>query len=246
MMKVRWLISFVLVLAAMDLRAHNNLMFDKANQLYHNKLYDSAASLYQQMINDGYCHPDLYYNAGNAYYRSNQVGLSIWCYRKAQLIHGHQNIDDNLALAKRRIKEPVAELKEIFFIRWWQSLYSLFSLNTWAVLALFPFLIGMLIRSLQQLRYQLAVPAFLTKVLFSITVFSLLMTGVRYYLETYRYHGILIGRDIVFHPTEKAGERIILSEGIEAEYRGPGKKGIKVMLPDGRLGEVSSLVFKKL
>jgi len=245
-MRKAGLISLLLMLTAGMLRADNNLMFDKANQLYHNKLYDSAASLYQQMINDGYCHPDLFYNAGNAYYRNNQIGMSIWCYRKAQLLHPHKNISDNLALVKRRIKEPVAEMKDIFFVRWWMALYSVFSMNTWAVLALFSFLLAMLLASLKQLHYQLRLPRRLNMLLFTLSFFSLCMTGVRYYLETYRYHGILLGKDILFRPEEKNATPISLSEGIEVGYRGKGKTGIRVMLPDGRVGEVSSLVFKKL
>lgn len=69
--------------ATFTLQAGNNIMFDKANQLYHNKNYDSAAKLYQQMIDDGYCSSDLFYNTGNAYYRLNKIGLAIWCYEKA-------------------------------------------------------------------------------------------------------------------------------------------------------------------
>ena len=89
-------------------------MYVKANQLYHNKDYDSAARLYQQMLNDGYCSPDLYYNAGNAYYRTNQVGLAIWCYKKAIQIHPEKNYIDNLALANKRIREPIEKINEIF------------------------------------------------------------------------------------------------------------------------------------
>ena len=70
---------------ANHLFAENNIMFEKANQLYHNKNYDSASVLYQQMIQDGYCHPALYYNAGNAYYRTNQIGMAVWCFKKALL-----------------------------------------------------------------------------------------------------------------------------------------------------------------
>lgn len=55
-----YIISLFLSIAPFTMQAGNNIMFDKANQLYHNKNYDSAAKLYQQMIQDGYCAADLY------------------------------------------------------------------------------------------------------------------------------------------------------------------------------------------
>ena len=58
-------LTVFLLLFSLQAKAESHLMFEKANQLYHNRLYDSAAGLYQQMINDGYCDPALFYNAGN-------------------------------------------------------------------------------------------------------------------------------------------------------------------------------------
>jgi len=214
--------------------------------LYHNRLYDSAAGLYQQMINDGYCDPALFYNAGNAYYRSNRTGLAIWCFRKAQMLKDDKFTADNLALARRRIREPLQSPEDIFFVRWWKNFYGLLSLNGWALLALASFLAGMLLLSVRLLKPSLPVARTWRIALFSVSALALLMTAVRWWQHTYRYRGILIGERIEFRSREGKEESAKLSEGIEVVFLGRGKSGLQVRLPDGRIGEIPTLCFKRL
>lgn len=245
-MKIRLIIWILLLLGSTSvLHAEENIMFNKANQLYRNKMFDSAANLYQQMIADGYSHPDLYYNAGNAFYKTHQIGMAIWCYRKAQQIHSTRNIEDNLALAQKRIKEPVQPMKDIFFMRWWKSAYGLFSVNQWAMFSLVFFLVGMLILSLRKLNVSLKLPVLFSRVLLLMAAVSVLFTLVAFNQTTRHFHGILVGKSILFQ--EKAdGTTSTLSEGIEVECIEPGKDQLKVKLPDGRVGFVDAKVFRRL
>jgi hypothetical protein len=245
-MKLRIFICVLLGMTwGMSALAEENIMFSKANQLYRNKFYDSAATLYQQMITDGYCHPDLFYNAGNAFYKTHQIGMAIWCYRKAQLIHSNRNIEDNLALAQKRIKEPIKPMRDIFFIRWWKSTYGLFSVNQWALFSLVFFLAGMLSVSLRKLNVDVKWPPLFSKVILIMAGVSVLFTLVAFNQATQHYHGILVGKSIRFQ--EKTGDNSsTLSEGIEVECLEEGKEQIKVKLPDGRVGRIDKSVFKKL
>jgi hypothetical protein len=239
-------LTVFLLLFSLQAKAESHLMFEKANQLYHNRLYDSAAGLYQQMINDGYCDPALFYNAGNAYYRSNRTGLAIWCFRKAQMLKDDKFTADNLALARRRIREPLQSPEDIFFVRWWKNFYGLLSLNGWALLALASFLAGMLLLSVRLLKPSLPVARTWRIALFSVSALALLMTAVRWWQHTYRYRGILIGERIEFRSREGKEESAKLSEGIEVVFLGRGKSGLQVRLPDGRIGEIPTLCFKRL
>lgn len=235
-----------LLFFSVSMRAEGHLMFEKANQLFHNRLYDSAAGLYQQMINDGYCDPSLFYNAGNAYYRSNKTGMAIWCFRRAQMIHSDRFISENLALAQRRIREPILAPAEIFFIRWWKSFYSILSLNAWAMVALGTFLAGMLSLSMEALKFGFRVPKFLRFGIFLCTMLALLMTAVRWWQHTYRFHGIIIGQRIECRIKEGKQELVNLPEGTEVVCLGGAGHGLLVRIPDGRVGEIPSLGFKRL
>jgi len=227
------------------LHAESHIMFEKANQLYHNKMYDSAANLYTQMMQDGYQHEDLYYNAGNAFYRINNIGLSIWCYRKAQQFGTSQNLEDNLALAQRRIKEPIVTSQKIFFIRWWDAICSLFTLNGWSIIALFSFSLGMVFLFAKKIKQTQVVRNGIVVTLFVVSFLSIFFLAINYIYENYRYHGILIGKDIEFKSKMKS-KVSMLSEGIEVEFRGKSKGGILIELPDGRVGEIDESAFKRI
>jgi tetratricopeptide (TPR) repeat protein len=233
-------ITFFLFLFAFESKAVSNMMFEKANQLYHNKMYDSASALYNQLINDGYETADLYYNAGNSFYRTEKIGLAIWCYKKALQLEKNLNVQDNLALAQNKIKEPIYVQKDIFFIRWWKGIYNLFSVNVWAFISLFSFLIAMGILFLQKIKFEFSISKKVTISLFSFSIVSMFFMLVKYYHEAYHYHGIIINQ------TNFDKNSMILSEGIEVEYNGIDKVGINIVLPNGQEGIISASNFRKL
>lgn len=227
------------------LKAGNNIMFDKANQLYHNKNYDSAAKLYQQMIDDGYCSSDLYYNTGNAYYRLNKIGMAIWCYEKAITIKPEKNYIDNLALAKQRIKEPIESVNEIFFIRWWQNLYQLFSVNKWAILALSLFSVALLLLFLKRLKHNFNIPSLGMQILFGLSAYSLLMLFVATYHQKYHYRAVVIESKTLL-TNEKQKEPMFVNEGIVVTLIKNEGERVLVKLPDGREGKLSRKSLKKI
>ncbi len=82
----RLIIFFTLIIACASANAEGNIMFEKANALYHSKNYDSSAKLYMQLVQNGYSSDDLYYNMGNAFYQVGKTGWAIWSYRKSMAI----------------------------------------------------------------------------------------------------------------------------------------------------------------
>ena len=98
-------------------------VFEEANQLFRQAgeetdprqafgLYQSAALRYQRLIEEGGIRNEkLYYNLGNAYYRSGDFGRAILSYRRAQaLAPADPNVRQNLEAARAaridRFSEP--------------------------------------------------------------------------------------------------------------------------------------------
>ena len=57
--------------------------FYAANKLYNNTKYLEGIEVYENILSEGWESSNLYYNLGNAYFRQNQIGQSIWSYHKA-------------------------------------------------------------------------------------------------------------------------------------------------------------------
>ncbi|HPI53084.1 MAG TPA: hypothetical protein PLU10_00260 [Chitinophagaceae bacterium] len=218
--------------------AETNLMFEKANQQYHNKNYDSAVHLYQEMIDDGYAHSDLFYNAGNAYFRINKIGMAIWCYQNALNRHYEKNYAENLLLAQKRIKNPIASPREIFFIRWWKGWLGLFTVNQWSIIALVTFLLGMTLLFVRIIKSNTS-SKWPSRILLSMSILCLLMVAFRYMSGLERKHAIVIASAQNGNPSE-------LSEGIEVIILREQTNTCMVILPDGKKATLATQSLKFL
>lgn len=223
-------------------QAGDNIMFDNANTLYRNKQYDSAATMYLQMIQDGYCDADLYYNAGNAFYKTNQIGWSIWCYEKALQKRYNKNYSDNLFLAKKKIKNKIPELQEIFFIKWWYALLNLFTITQWCIIACVLFwvtLIFKLIKSYHKNTYSVFNMYPFT---FAITLLALLLMGAKKYNETFHHNGIVLYEQNYIEKSKK----INIPEGTYVKFLKKKQQSMSVKLPNGNIVDISLDAYKQL
>ncbi|MEI7988787.1 MAG: tetratricopeptide repeat protein [Chloroflexota bacterium] len=72
-----------------------------ANRQYETSQYLLASQAYQQLVDQGIVHPNLFYNLGNAYFKQGELGKAILNYRRAQLISPRDaDISANLNLCR--------------------------------------------------------------------------------------------------------------------------------------------------
>lgn len=80
--------------------------FGQANELYLAGKFDEAAAAYEQLVDRGVESEHLYYNLGNAYFRTGRLGPAVYNYERAL------RLDPNLADARYNLavaREVVAE-----------------------------------------------------------------------------------------------------------------------------------------
>ena len=58
-------------------------LFSKANKHYENSEYEEAISLYEEVTSRDIADKVLYYNLGNAYYRTENLGKALLYYERA-------------------------------------------------------------------------------------------------------------------------------------------------------------------
>lgn len=115
-------------------------LFDTANSLYQSQQYDSAATVYGHLIDQGYDNAALYYNAGNANYKAGHTGLAVYDYEKAlQDQPGNPVILHNLQLANQRIVDKPDQPPTLFFINWWRAVLHFHRPNGWLAGSIFFF-----------------------------------------------------------------------------------------------------------
>ena len=117
-------------------------IFQQANQSYADGDYKTAIILYQQELDSVGPSDGTYYNLGNAYYRSNELGLAILNYERALAINPfHKDAKYNLEIAQSRIIDNVVDNQSFFLSKWINNLINLFKAHTWMTVSLITFLL---------------------------------------------------------------------------------------------------------
>jgi len=131
--------------------------FHEANAAYGAGDYATAIQTYEQLIHESVIDPAVFYNLGNAYYRSGRLGPAIANYERAlQLDPGFENAQLNLAKAVRdtqhRLAKPLPSEWEQSLLFWHYEVPLRLTLTLAALLWLaFWILLG--IRQWRPLRY---------------------------------------------------------------------------------------------
>ena len=108
-MVLRWLFGFMLttgICQAADSGTAPSISarFDQANKFYEQGKYAEAISAYRLLLDQQQVSAAVYFNLGNAYFKSNQAGQAIACYRLAQrLAPRDPDIGANLRFAREGV-----------------------------------------------------------------------------------------------------------------------------------------------
>ena len=128
---VIWLVALLGVpstshLAAADMAG----AFDAANKLYEQGKFADAAGAYEKLLQSGSVSAALYFNLGNAFFKSGQIGRAIVAYCQAEQLNPRDpDVRANLQFARNQVQGPKFRAG-----RWERSLGAL-SLNEWTLLA---------------------------------------------------------------------------------------------------------------
>lgn len=121
--------------------------FDAANKLYEQGKFPDAAKVYENILQTGRASPAVYFNLGNARFKSGQIGQALIAYRRAeQLTPRDPDVRANLQFARNQVAGPT--LRPSLWQRWLGTL----SLNEWTTLTSGALWLTFLLLMVAQLR----------------------------------------------------------------------------------------------
>ena len=129
------LVAFAILGAAFSTTSAGAVTKTEADSLYQHGSYHQAIKAYEMLLKNGK-NAAIYYNLGNAYYRSGNNVQAVLAYERAlRLSPGDDDIRFNLQFAQRKLIDKVPQTSEMFFFTAWRSLTNLFAVDTWAIFA---------------------------------------------------------------------------------------------------------------
>ncbi len=99
--------------------------------------YTTAAADWEGIVDTGLMSRELYFNLGNAYFKTGEMGPAIlWYERALRLDPSDTDVRHNLEYARTLTQDRIDEVPEFFLKSWRRSACYLLPANVWAVLGL--------------------------------------------------------------------------------------------------------------
>lgn len=236
----------ILVLLAVKTFASPTDSLQMANQLYADKNFEKAQSLYEKIVSQGYESAALYYNLGNTYFKSGMYPNAILNYERALLLEPNNNdILFNLKMANQFVIDKLEPLPVPFFIKWFENTANLLSETQWAIASIVCF-VCMLIFALFYLfskTLSLKKTGFILAVIFIIlSSLSGVFANHKYKQNSYRNHAIVFKPSVTVKssPDESGTNLFVAHEGLKIEIIQQVNNWVEIKLVDGNIGWIKT------
>lgn len=206
--------------------------------------FASAIQIYESLLQQGEA-PEIYYNLGNCYYKTDDIARAILNYERALLLSpGNADIRANLEISRAKTIDKVIPVPEIFFVAWIKSLVNSQSSDAWAKTGIVSFLL--LLASLSVFFFTRRVKwkkaGFSAAILFLVvTILANLFASQQKEYLTNRKDAIILSPSVTVRstPSESGTGLFILHEGRKVEIKDHSMREWKeIRLEDGKVGWV--------
>ena len=242
-------LGILLIIVSAKIWAQSDTLFQHANSLYQAGEYEAALNEYQKIIQSGYEASDLYYNMGNAAFRSNNIGSSILYYEKAlKLDPSHRDAAHNLKFVSRYRVDAFEEVPELFLRTWISAAVGALPESTWSLAILsFSLTLGFILIYLFAKGIGMKKGAFYSALIGMIFfIFSLSAAISQNRRITEPDQGIILSPTVIVKstPSDTGTELFVLHEGTKVTVIEQVTEWYNIRIIDGREGWVRSDDFK--
>ena len=219
---------------------------ENADREYARGNYQQAIKDYEELLKTGVS-ADVYYNLGNAYFRTENITKALLNYERARrLSPGDADIRHNIQIAQAKTIDRIPAESEMFFITWAKAFVNWMSVDQWAKtsIAILAAALIMLLIYLFAEKMRIRKIGFFGSIL-AITLFVIttICAFVQKYQLTHRNTALVIttSANIKRTPDTHAPNAFVLHEGtkvIITDGTLPQWKAIRIA--DGRKGWIES------
>jgi tetratricopeptide (TPR) repeat protein len=242
-------IALFFLINSISLAQTPEALMKSAEQSYQKNDFQNAVELYKKVVAQGFESGALYYNLGNSYFKTGQIGYAIYYYEKGlKLEPNDEDLEYNLRIANARTVDKISEVPKLFIIKWWDGLITLFSVASWSILLIMFFIL--LLTSLAF--YFFSSSTAIQKVTYiagslslSVLIFLAVIVFARVNREASTNYGILFAESYSakVSPDQKANNAFVIHEGIKFAIEDQVNGWYKIKLADGKVGWIEKNSF---
>lgn len=242
---MKWIAGTVIMLILILQSTFPQDLYDliiEGNNYYIDGDFESAIGKYEAVLDSGYQSAELYYNLGNAYFKSHKLTMALVEYERALLLDPKdEEIRHNIALARQYVVDEIDVLPELLIKKWYRTFITIITIDQWAyisivffILALLLFLTYLFAHAINLRRF-----AFWTAVLF--ILFSVSTYVFAYHLKKNVYdhnYAIILSPSVTIKgsPDNSGTDLFQLHEGTKVEIIDRLGEWREIRLSDGNVG----------
>ena len=245
-------VLFMLFICNVSIADNNTIEFDSANASYAKGNFEKAIEQYESLIENNSVSSELYFNLGNAYFKTNNIGLAILNYERAKKI----NLDDedlitNLKLANQKTEDKIDAAPQLFLSEWKDGIINIFNEKDWSIICILLFSISLILFGIYILSYNngLKKVGFFGGVLLSLfTIFIFFIAQNKYELTKNSANAIVISATatITGSPNEKGTKLFILHEGTKVVVTQEANEWTEIKIANGNVGWIKTNYLQKI
>jgi len=215
-----------------------------AETAYINEQYTTAIEIYESLLKNYGASAELYYNLGNAYYKTGKIAHAILNYERALLIKpGDGDIRFNLELTRLQT-DRIDPLQEFFLKKWVRAVQNLIGVDIWAMIGIggFVLFICCLVLYFFSKWMYLKKAGFYLGIILFVTVILANIFAYNQKKELENRHGAIVFSPTVTaksSPDNSGTDLFLLHEGTKVFIRITVDDWNEIMLEDGNVGWVN-------
>jgi tetratricopeptide (TPR) repeat protein len=252
-MKLNKLVALLFLVCSLALKADDNTVaFDSANTAYTKGNYEKSIKLYEGIISKDVESFELYFNLGNAYYKTNNIGLAILNYERAKKLNpNNEDLAFNLKLATQKTEDKIDTAPQLFIAEWENGMADLMSERGWSMLCiLFVFLSLIFISG-----YILSQNNLLKKVGFYGGIILIIVSILTFFTAQHKYNitknsneAIITSTSVTANssPDDKGTKLFILHEGTKVSITQENNDWSEVKIANGNIGWIKTKMLTSI
>lgn len=224
----------------------------EANKFYSDGKFDDAVKSYESIVKQGYRSDILYYNLGNAYYKTKNIPAAILNYERALLLNPNdENIQFNLDLARTFTVDKIEPLPEFFLSIFFNKFRQMMSTNGWAYTGLLFLIVTLVLAYFFWFTHSPNVK----RITFSSGIVTLVIVLLSFTfsfkqksnIENHGY-GILMPSVVAVKssPGDSGKDLFVLHSGTKVKILDSVGDWYEVRIPDGNIGWILKETMEKI
>ena len=225
---------------------------NNADTEYQKGNYQQAIRDYEEILKNGES-AEIYFNLGNAYYRTDNITKAVLNYERARLLSpGDDDINFNLQFARSKTIDKITPESEMFFVTWYKSLVNFTSVDNWAKTGILCIVMALLLVLLYLFGPQLMlrkIGFFAGLAFFVIFLLSNLFAFQQKQALDNRTGAIIISPSVNIKktPAKNSADQFVLHEGTRVDIIDKGMTDWRcIRVGDGREGWIETKAIEEI